>query len=151
MSDLKPALDALLQATVHRSGWQPALKPALDGLDAEHAAWRPAPDRNSAHMIVRHLNVWKGAILADLRGEAPDLRAVSAGDWQPQPVDAERWAADLAEVERLAALTEAATGEDLTQMLPNFGTNLGQSLMFLAAHDVYHTGQIMTLRRLQGL
>ena len=54
MSDLRPALDDLLTKTVDQSSWQSALKPALDGLDAERATWRPAEGRNSIHMIVRY-------------------------------------------------------------------------------------------------
>jgi hypothetical protein len=43
--------------------WQPPLDGALRGLTAAAAAWKPAPARHSIWQIVRHLILWKRAVL----------------------------------------------------------------------------------------
>ena len=151
MNDAKAALDDLLARTTTQSNWQPPLEPALDGIGAKQAAWRPAEGRNSIHMIVRHLIVWKGAVLADMRGEAPNLPPRSPAGWGPLEADDEAWESDRADLERLnREVQEATAAPDLGLPLAAFGTPLGATLMHVAAHDAYHTGQIVYLRRLQG-
>lgn len=152
MDELRSAIEDLLTKTTERGPWHPALEPALFGLEAEQAAWRPAGERNSIHMIVRHLILWKRALLADIGGDTPDLREVSAADWKPLETDPAAWERDVAELTRLHRETrEAAADAASGRILPAFKTQLDRTLLYLAAHDAYHTGQIMLLRKLQGL
>lgn len=81
------------------SGWHPGWEEVLAGLTAAHAAWQPAPGRNSIRQIVNHVACWADLIARRLGGEphsgAPIANAVtfvSPGDprdeagWQPLPL-----------------------------------------------------------------
>ncbi len=62
--------------------WQPPLSGALRSLTAAEAAWKPAPARHSIWQIVRHLILWKRAVLQAWDGDPPDGHQIVAADWQ---------------------------------------------------------------------
>ena len=135
--------------------WAHSLLDALEGLTAEQAAWKPeGQETRSIWEIVNHVIFWKEVVLRFLDGE----EAIQAGDdWPPvSEVSEEAWAKT---VERLRKVHE-----DLIQRLRERELDLdrkvtlvegwtapfGETLFGLIGHDSYHTGQILTLRQLQG-
>lgn len=62
--------------------WQPSLSKAIEGLTAAQATWKPGPERHSIWQIVRHLILWKRAVLEAWNGNPPEGEELGAKDWQ---------------------------------------------------------------------
>ena len=145
----------LLDEAYQRKAWHgPNLRGAIRGLDPRGAAWRPAPDRHNIWEIVVHCAYWKYAVrrrmLAEKRGAFP----LQGSNWfaRPEALSPQAWRDDIALLEemhrRLSAAVSNLTPRDLRKTprgsrLPNVAVLSG-----IAAHDVYHAGQIQLLKRL---
>jgi uncharacterized damage-inducible protein DinB len=135
------------------NGDYPALLESLDGLTAEQAAWKPAPDRNSIWQILDHLvftNQWG----IDM------FEKGSAGSyvWSEPQVSEANWQALLAELkdthERLrAAMAHYLTDESLLEFpVPNANQTMLELVLSTACtHQAYHVGQIDYIKGLQGI
>ncbi|HMQ32522.1 MAG TPA: DinB family protein [Chloroflexaceae bacterium] len=132
---------------------------ATDGLSAAQAARVPGERLNSIWAVTNHLWFWNEAPLRLLRGQAVEPAELGAADWKGwppagDPADEAAWQAARARaIEANAAFAAAAAElapEALAAELPGWGPAwaIVQSML---AHNSYHTGEIMTLRHLQGL
>jgi hypothetical protein len=139
--------------------WQPPLRGALRGLTAAEAAWKPAPPRHSIWQIVRHLILWKRGVLEAWNGDPPDGAKLDAADWQEAGGSEADWERDrrtLLDISdqfltRAKALDDAALSRRLMWYRDGPAQALGMRLVRATTHDVYHAGQIMYLRALQGI
>ena len=130
--------------------WQASQLKQLEGLNFEHALYRPAPDRHCIWELVRHINYWKyWAITYAKDGVALDAKEEN---WAPLPeaLSEESWQEDVNKLKSLH--------NDCKKIAETIGNNLFESaeekIVFfrqLLYHDCYHTGQIGLLRVLQGL
>ncbi len=149
----------LLDESYEKKAWHgPNLKGSIRGLSAGQAAWRPAPRRHSIAEQVIHAAYWKYAVRRRLRGDArgsfplkgsnwfPVLESLSTADWKNYValLDSEHRALRQAIVEmpaeRLHTLAPGGNGKVTYIAI----------VMGIAAHDVYHAGQIQLLKRLQA-
>ncbi len=149
------ALVALLDEAFERQSWHgPNLRGALRGLRAAQATWRPAPGRHSAWEITVHAAYWKYAAWRRLTGEKRGSFARTGSNWFPPAAQANeaRWRQDLALLvtchERLRAAVAKLSDEDLTRRSPGGRETIGRLVRGIAAHDLYHAGQIQLLKRL---
>jgi len=158
MNDQPSARDVLLKAMaygLHESGWHASLLDAVRPLSAERAKWRPAPDRNSIHDIVRHVTHWKRKVLEgwEAMSSKEAFEAYEAFDWQRSATDDASWDADLAELESVsrALLDAVAAMDDVTLASPDPGGRQPRLFNYLnvATHDAYHAGQVRTLVKMQ--
>ncbi|HEV8352692.1 MAG TPA: DinB family protein [bacterium] len=148
-----------LEYTFERETWQPPLGEAVAGLTAAQAAWKPAPARHSIWQIVRHVTLWKQAVLDGLAGRPADADALERMDWQEVAGDDTAWQHDVARLHKVARrLKETALAADEAALLAAVPTvqdaptqPLTQRLLRQATHDIYHAGQIRYLRALQGV
>ena len=147
---------ALLDEAYDRPAWHgPNLRGALRGLSAEQAAWRPGPGRNSIWQIALHCAYWKYAVFRRLsgkgrRGSFP--RKPSNWPALPAHLELESWRADLALLDeqhrRLQEDVAAISAERLGRRL---GKSTAARLIYgIAAHDLYHAGQVRLLIQLSG-
>jgi uncharacterized damage-inducible protein DinB len=128
---------------------------ALRGVEAEEAAWRPGPRRNSIWALALHIAYWKYTVRRHL-DEGPIARFPrSPSNWPkpPAPPDDSAWSRDLALLkEEHQRLVEAVGGlsEKTLDRIPPAGRRwtYGQLLLGIAAHDAYHTGQIQLMKKL---
>jgi uncharacterized damage-inducible protein DinB len=126
---------------------------SLEGLTPEQAAWSPPEGAASIWEIVNHVAFWKDVVLKTLRGDAESLDE----PWPPiEAVSREGWISAIAHLEALHAELEEHVGrmtdEDLVEVPSYEGAqSWGKTLIGLAAHDCYHTGQIVKLRQMQGI
>ncbi|MDR7420223.1 MAG: DinB family protein [Armatimonadota bacterium] len=143
-----------LEMTYEKGPGQPSVRVALEGLTAQQAAWKPAPERHSIWQIVRHLVRWKQAIYEDWHGRRPDYAAIDQGDWAEATGDEAAWRRDLEALEAISQQYKAyllgVSDEDLGREVPGLGV-LAVSIMEMGTHDIYHAGQIRHLRALQGV
>lgn len=140
--------------------WQPALSEALEGLTAAQAAYKPAPERHSIWQIVRHLILWKRAVLQAWDGNPPDETELGEADWPKVTGDDAAWQRDLRVLmavsteflDRVKSLDDAGLSR---RVLWYKGRDAIQPLAIrvvrTTTHDIYHAGQIRYLRALQGI
>ncbi len=118
------------------------------------AVWRPGPRRHNIAEIVVHCAYWKYAIRRRIRGDKRGSFALSGSNWFALPAklnDAE-WKRYVRLLEdEHAALREAIeTGHwsSLCLTKTGVGTQVAEHVYGAAMHDVYHAGQIQTLKAL---
>ena len=139
--------------------WQPPLGGALRGLTAAQAAWKPAPPRHSIWQIVRHLILWKRGVLDAWDGDPPDGEQLGASDWQEVAGSEADWERDrqtLLEISaqfliRVQGLDDAGLSKEIVWYSTGQAQPLAMRLVRTTTHDIYHAGQIMYVRALQGI
>ena len=148
-----------LEYTFEKEAWQPSLAMAAEGITARQAAWKPAPERHSIWQIVRHVIHWKQGVLTALDGNPPDYDRLEKTDWPEISGDETAWRADLQMLGTVSAeLKERVAGAsdlDLSSPIATYKGVADQAMairvMRTATHDIYHAGQILYLRALQGV
>lgn len=139
--------------------WQPPLSGAVEGLTAVEAEWKPSPERHSIWQIVRHLILWKQAVLSAWDGAPPDGAQISDQDWQEARGSEDDWQRDrqaLLDIsEQFLARARALNDAELAQPIAWYASGETQPLALrivrTTTHDIYHSGQIRYIRALQGI
>lgn len=137
---------AILDEAYEKAAWQgPNLKGSLRGVTPAQAAFRPAGARHSIREVALHAAYWKYAAWRRLTGGQRGSFALEGSNWFPRrgvPSESE-WKRDRAFLEeqhrKLRAAVAALSAPTARQVRQIYG---------VAAHDVYHTGQIQLLKRL---
>lgn len=146
-------LVSLLDEAFRRNAWHgPTLWGALRGVTPEQAAWRPAPDRHNIWEVVVHAAYWKHIVRRRITGDRRLRFPLRGTDWFARPTDAgeSAWREDLKLLRDqhrqlhtlVAGLSPAEVGGDRA------GERRAHLIRGIAAHDVYHAGQIQLLKRL---
>ena len=158
LSALAPEICLLLRILdegYQKKAWHgPNLRGSIRGLDVHHVSWRPASGRHNIWEITVHCAYWKYAvrrrILAEKRGSFP----LKGSNWftRPEAVTLEAWRSDLALLEemhrKLRVTIAGLTPRDLDRIPPGSTVSNAAIVSGIAAHDVYHAGQIQLLKRL---
>jgi hypothetical protein len=143
MSDL---LDFIDEAFDKKSWHGPNLRGSLRGITAVQAAWRPGLGRHNIWELTLHAAYWKYVARRRLAGEKRGSFELPGSNFFARPgEDASEaaWKADInilvAEHRKLRALVSKIVTPSRTQ---------AHTIRGVAAHDLYHAGQIRLLRRL---
>lgn len=149
---MNPVLDVLLanlDAAYATRGWHgPALRGSLRGVGAKDALRRPARGRHNIWELTAHAAYWKYAARQRLRGGKRGSFAMKGSNWFPSPSrageDAWRAMVELLDEEhrRLREAVASLTDEELRD------ARKLRLVYGVAAHDVYHAGQIRLVKRL---
>lgn len=144
---------ALLDESFDRRAWQgPNLRGALRGVDAAEAAWRPAPGSHNVWELMLHVAYWEYAAARQLTNEKRGSFAIPGSNFFRRPVSLteKAWRADLAILEqvhrRLRAAVAALPPRTLDRRPPGSKYTAATLVYGVAAHNVYHTGQIQVLK-----
>ena len=133
----------LIDQAFDRKAWHGTnLKGSLRGMMATEAAWRPGAGRHNAWEIAVHCAYWKYAVWRRLTGVKRGSFPLKGSNWFARPADGADWKADFA----LLAKMHSQLRETVAS-LKTVG-NLAM-LTGIAAHDLYHAGQIQLLKRLR--
>ncbi len=148
-------LHILDEAYNHRAWHGPNLWGSLRGLSADRASWRPSETRHNIWEIAVHCAYWKYAVRRRILGLKRGSFPLDGSNWFPRldNLTTDRWKSDL----RLLAqehhlLRDAIAKLPATRLKQGtFGgtTRIDHLICGVAAHDVYHTGQIQLLKKLQ--
>lgn len=146
-------LDLLAEAFERKSWHGTNLRGSFRGLTAAEAAWRPAEGRRNAWELALHTAYWKYAVRRKLTGEKRDSFALEGSNWfrrpEGEPTEGE-WKADLALlVAEHRALVAAVEGH-LPGLRGAARTKALHLVRGVAAHDIYHAGQVQLLKRLRA-
>jgi len=129
------------------------LRGSLRGLSPKVASFRPGRERHNIQEIILHAAYWKYAVRRLLEGQ--DHRRggfpLKGSNWFPRSRgDQTALRADIeilaAEHRRLRAAVLALEDADLGR--PCGRASVGFLVRGVAAHDLYHAGQIQLLKRL---
>ena len=145
----------VLDEAFDRKAWHgPNLRGTIRGLDAGRAAWRPAPGRHSIWELVVHAAYWKYAVRRRLTGDKRGSFPLSGSNWfarQGEPLAA-AWREDVAlladEHRKLREVVARLRDADLRPAAGGSRQASATLIYGVAAHDVYHAGQIQLLKRL---
>jgi uncharacterized damage-inducible protein DinB len=151
MRELRELLLANLDGAYLKKGWHgPTLRNAIRGLHAKDVSWRPAPGRHNIWELTAHAAYWKYAARRRLSGGKRGSFPLKGSNWIPAPakIDERSWqeVVRLLEEEHrllrevIASISDADL-RDRKKLRVLYG---------VAAHDVYHTGQIQLVKRLLG-
>ncbi len=155
---LAPEMSLLLRIVdeaYEKKAWHgPNLRGSMRGLDAREAAWRPAASRHNIWEIVVHAAYWKYVVRRRLLGERKGSFPLKGSNWfvRPAIMTLEAWRGDVALLEDIHRKIRAAIAElvprDLHKIPPGSKVSNAAIISGIAAHDVYHAGQIQLLKRL---
>ena len=142
---LKSVLINQLKTTHDKQDWFVPISTALDGVTAEQAVWKDASGNHSIGQLANHLLFWNERQLQKFKGEK---QAAFSGNNEEtfNAFTKEQWAHTmkrlndvLTELEKIIQNADDAT-------LKTWAENIGN----ISTHNAYHTGQIVSIRRLQG-
>jgi hypothetical protein len=153
--DLRAHLLATLDRAYDRPSWHgPNLKASLRGLSPAAAFFRPGPKRNSIYDLVLHAAYWKYTVRRRLTGVKRGSFALEGSNFFASPP--RKSAREVADAKSLLE-SEHRSLRDVVENLPEsaFGERLGRRtveavISGVAAHDLYHAGQIQLLKRLHA-
>lgn len=153
-SDLRQLL-FLIDTAYDRVSWHgPNLRGSLRGMTPALAAWRPAVERHNIWELIVHAAYWKYVAWRRLTGAKRGSFPLAGSNFLARPVENTKAAlqADLDLLDEMhRVLREAAAA------VPAGALDLGSAqrgvtkralLTGVAAHDLYHAGQIQLLKRM---
>jgi hypothetical protein len=147
-------LDVIDQAFDRQSWHGPNLRGSIRGVTHQQAIRRPHPQRHNIWEQVLHAAYWKYTVRRRILGEKRGSFAMKGSNWlTPQKVTAAAWRDDVQLLVDMHASMRAAIAavppSQLRKRLPGAKVTYFFLISGIAAHDVYHAGQIQLLKRLQ--
>ncbi len=131
------------------------LRGSLRGLTVKEARWRPARGRHNIWELVLHAAYWKYIVLRKLSGDS-ELKFPRAGSnfpRLPKKADSKAWAKDVRLLqERHDLLRKTVRDFSASRLHARSAKSIWNNVDHIhgiAAHDLYHAGQIQLLKRLQ--
>jgi len=142
---LKSILLEQLRTTHNVKDWFVPVNIAIDGLTPEQASWKDNSGNHSIGQLTNHLIFWDMQQLSTLKGEKP---APFSGDNNEtfNSFNKENWKAAVQRIDSvltaLEKLVESADDKKIQAM--------ASAIAHISAHNAYHIGQILYIRKLQG-
>ncbi|MEA2722522.1 MAG: hypothetical protein QOH59_293 [Gemmatimonadales bacterium] len=147
----------ILDQAFDRKGWHgTTLRGSLRGVTPVEALWRPATGRHNIWELTVHAAYWKYAVRRRLAGDASGSFARKPNNWPevPSTPDAGAWKRDIILVEGehrlLREVVRAMPPARLDERSPKGVWTKAEEIHGVAAHDLYHTGQIQLIKRLMS-
>jgi hypothetical protein len=142
-------LDLLDEAFDKKSWHGPNPRSSIRGVTARQAAWRPASDRHNIWELTLHAAYWKYVVrrrlTVETSGDKRGSFVLPGSNFFARPIEISdaAWKADInilaAEHRRLREVITKISAPSQKQ---------AHMIRGVAAHDLYHAGQIRLLRRL---
>ncbi len=152
----KDILIAQLEQAFHRKSWHGTnLLGSIRGIDIETAAWRPAPERHNIWEIIVHAAYWKYSVYRRFAGEARSSFPFKGSNWFARPTEnsvaALRSDVGILKDYHLKLIDAVSTfPESSLKKIPQGSkTSYLDLAIGVAAHDLYHAGQIQLIKRLR--
>jgi len=145
-------LDLVDEAFDHVAWHGTTLHGAVRGVTPREAAWRPARGRHNIRELTLHAAYWKYAVRGRLTGDPRGAFPLRGSNWFD--ADPSRtWKDDVrllvSEHRKLRAAIAAYPASALNKAIDAKRQTAAYSIRGIAAHDLYHAGQIQLLKRLQ--
>ncbi|HNU09376.1 MAG TPA: DinB family protein, partial [Pyrinomonadaceae bacterium] len=138
-----------------RKSWHGTnLMGSIRGIDVETAAWRPAPGKHNIWELIVHCAYWKYSVYRRLAGDPGLTFAIKGSNFFERPTDRSEAALKddiklLRDYHGLLIASFDAFPEDRLGDVPKgSATSFIDLVIGVAAHDLYHAGQIQLIKRL---
>jgi DinB family protein len=152
---LIPHLLFLIDSAYDRASWHgPNLRGSIRGVTPRQAAWRPSAKRHNIWELVVHAAYWKYVAWRRLTGAKRGSFPLQGSNWllRPQQVSLGAWKTDIALLERTHRTLREGVARlapaDLAQKPKGSKVSNLALVTGIAAHDLYHAGQIQLLKKL---
>ncbi|MDT4967745.1 MAG: hypothetical protein QOJ64_2482 [Acidobacteriota bacterium] len=150
-------LRSIDQAFDHNSWHGTNLKGSIRGIDHTTAIWRPSASRHNIWETVVHAAYWKYIVRRRLLSEARGSFPLEGSNWFRRPLGLEstdkEWKADrqllVSTHKSLREAVATFNPGEIHQTPPASKVSNIDLILGVAAHDLYHAGQIQLLKRLQ--
>ena len=145
----------ILDQAYNRPSWHGTnLRGSIRRVTPAQAAWRPGPRRHNIWETVVHAAYWKYAASRRFIDQPHGSFQYKGSNWlrRPDTPDARAWKEDVQLLDRMHRLLRGAVAALSRKQL--YATPPGRKvsnfvlLSGIAAHDLYHAGQIQLLKRL---
>lgn len=130
------------------------LRGSIRGLDLKTALWRPSPDRHNVWELVLHAAYWKYIVRRRITDDKTLTFPRKPSNFPALPDDptTNQLKRDISLLQGEHDLLREAIVRFQTARLnrraPGSEWTYGELIHGIAAHDLYHTGQIQLLKRL---
>ena len=142
---LRSILLEQLRSTHNKAEWFVPLNTAIEGLTPEQAKWTDGHGNHSVGMLVNHLAFWNEQSLAKFKGEHP-APFNGNNDETFNSFDPDSWPATVHHLDLVLTEWENAIERaDDAKLAASAST-----IAHIGAHNAYHIGQIIYIRKLQG-
>jgi uncharacterized damage-inducible protein DinB len=157
MSAIEVLLRQIDQAFDRASWHGPNLMGSLRGMDAAEASQRPSAQRHNIWELTLHCAYWKYAAWRRITGQKRGSFPLKGSNFFARPVpehssseQASQWKQDLLLLSSMhRQLREAVAGLAPEALFSKVGQRPRIDLITgIAAHDLYHAGQIQLLKRM---
>jgi hypothetical protein len=145
----------ILDRAYDRRSWHGTnLRGSIRGLPASVASFRPAPNRHNIWEIAVHAAYWKYTGWRRLTGARRGSFPLKGSNWFTRPAvsDDKAWREDVRLLDRMHQLLRneihGLSSRDLARTPARSAFSNGDLIAGIAAHDLYHAGQIQLLKRL---
>jgi len=134
-----------LRTTHNKAEWFVPINTAVEDLTAEQANWQPPNGGHSAGQLAYHLLFWNRRNLNNFRGIKNEK---FTGDNKEtfDKFDNKQWADIVKQLDQVMTDLEKLVETADDQQLAKWADTIGN----LCAHNAYHVGQIVYVRKLQG-
>jgi uncharacterized damage-inducible protein DinB len=144
----------IVDRAYNRRSWHGTnLRGSIRGLTGSEAARRPARGRHNIWEIVVHAAYWKYAVRRRLTGEPRGSFPLDGSNWFVRNgANETAWKKDIALLDRthraLRSAIESVPEDDLQRSSAGSSVTNFELIAGIAAHDLYHAGQIQLIKRL---
>jgi uncharacterized damage-inducible protein DinB len=143
---LRGVLLEQLRTTHSDEDWFVPANIAVAGLTADQAKWTPGNGNHSVGQLANHLWFWDTQALARFKGEKPPAFGGN-NDETFNEFNAQQWDDLVKKLNQVMTDWEAAvTNADDQKLADN-----ASLIAHVGAHNAYHIGQIIYVRKLQGV
>ena len=154
---------SILDQAYNKPSWHGTnLRGSVRRVTLAQAAWRPSAERHNIWEILVHAAYWKYAAVRRFSGGARGSFSLKGSNWFRRPLTRDAgvapdktWKADLELLDgmhdSLRKFVMRLSPNDLSRTPPGSKVSNFALLSGVAAHDLYHAGQIQLLKRLSSL
>ncbi|MDF0717897.1 hypothetical protein PY092_17165 [Muricauda sp. 334s03] len=134
-----------LRNTHNEQNWFVPTKIALKGLSLEQSIWKDSTNNHSIAELTTHLTFWSEMNLRSFKGE--DMSDLNVDNEQTFIINtADDWSMMLMKLDNIQTEWEKLIGEASLEKLEEWSSEVTN----MTAHNAYHTGQIIYIRKLKG-
>jgi uncharacterized damage-inducible protein DinB len=145
-TDLRGVLLEQLKTTHSTEDWFVPVSIAVDGLTAEQAKWSPGKGNHSVGQLAYHIWYWDNRSLIQFKGEKPPAFDGNNNETFDN-FTAAQWDDLVKKLNQVLADWEQAVQQaDDATLAKN-----ASLIAHIGAHNAYHVGQIIYVRKLQGV
>jgi len=135
-----------LRTTHNSKDWFVPINVAVDGLTAEQANWKDGKGNHSVGQLTYHLLFWDRRELAKFKGE-PESKFSGNNEETFDNFDSKQWTDTVKQLDQvMTELEKFVETVDEKKLAAN-----ASEIAHIGTHNAYHVGQMIFVRKLQGV